>query len=215
MVTNIEAEIQWTFAIALSVATVVAVSYGGGISPKACRWFFGLKRKWCLPMFFISIVLAAVFTVSGVAIFLWFRDRSKFQNDYYDSVLGLHAGVLGSLFFFGKFFFVWKNFMVSACFTFLTWAAAVVALVLLGIEGNRANQWAPFGLYFALPVFLTYLFCQICYIWWVNSPILKDAITKKKKYAVVSSSSSSYSGYSNDRPTVIVDSGNDSSEVSW
>lgn len=183
MVSNIEAQVQWTFAIALSVATTVAVSYGGGISPKVCGWFFSLRRKWCMPLMMISIVLAAVFTVSGVGIFLFFRDRGDFRNDYYDAVLGLHVGTLGSLFFFGKFFFMWKNFMAAAFWAILAFAASTTALVLLGVEGDRENKWAPFGLYFALPVFLLYLSAQICYIWWVNEPMLRETVAaKQKKY---------------------------------
>lgn len=193
MVSNLEAEIQWTFAIALATATTVAVTYGGGITQKEYQWFFGLRR-WIFPhVAVISIVLAAVFTVSAVGIFLWFRMREDFRSDYYDSVLGLHVGVLGMLFFFGKLFFSWHYFLVSFCFSVIAFAAATVALILLGIEGNRANEWAPFGLYFVLPVFLLYLCGQCCYIWLKNrSPPMRGGM-KKMKHVSVESSSSAYS----------------------
>lgn len=222
MVSNIEGQVQWTFAIALSVSTVVAVG-AGHINPKLCRWFYDLKRKWCLPMMLVSIVIAAVFTVSGIGIFLWFRDRSDFRTDYYDSVLGLHVGVLGALYFFGKFFFLWKNFPVSAMWAVLAFAASTVALVLLGIEGNRRNQWAPFGLYFALPVFLLYLSAQVCYIWAVNEPILMESVNGKKKgkYVHVERSHSKVSGehshHKKERLSVAVvsDEPDDGEVISW
>lgn len=212
MVNTLEAQIQWTFALVLSGLTIQAVSYGGGIIPKEYVWFFGLRRWLFPPVMGISIVLATVFTLSGVGVFLWFRMRDDFEVDYYDAVLGLHAAVLGLIFLFGKMFFVWHYFLTSVGLACVAFAAALVALVLMGVQGSRANKWAPFGFYFILPVFLFYLFCQCFYIWVKNRPSLRSCMKKLEDVQVESSSISAtdaghyYSKHSSTRHATAVSS---------
>ena len=90
MVDNTTAELQWIGGGFIALATLVAVSFGGGMRRKVCYWFYRLKLKWCLPLMLVGWVIAAVFTVSAVGFFLFWRNRSAYNTQYYDAVMGLH-----------------------------------------------------------------------------------------------------------------------------
>lgn len=165
------------------MATLVAVGFGGGMCREACKWFYGLKHRFCLPLFFMIIVMIAVFTVSGVGFFLFWRRREDYDTQYYDAIMGLHFGSLLSLFFVGNMLFNWRKLGMTTIFMLLAWAGTTVALVLLGIQ----KAWLPFGLYFALPVFLLYALFLSIEIWKYNGDIRKK-VKKERKQVEVSSS---------------------------
>jgi len=199
-VDNTTAELEWIGGVVIGLATLVAVSFGGGMKRKLSSWFYRLKLRWFLPFLAIGWIMAAVFTVSAVGFFLFWRRRKDFNTEKYDAVMGLHFGSLLAIYFMGNMLFHWSKLLSTLFFALLAFGGTTAALVLMGIE----KAWLQFGLYFVLPVFMLYIVCMALLIWWFNWDTIHITNRKKKKKRVYSSvSSSSDSGsYTHQRASV-------------